>query len=197
MKRSDQKKQSRELLLQQGLTLIRSQGYHGTGIQEIVNAVGLPKGSFYNYFESKESFVTEVVGYFAQRSHESYAKIRQETPDPRECIKIFFVEKAEKIIESDFQGGCILGNLSNELSNQQPEVQQAIAKELNKVAALIAESVKEGQQAGLINQKMSPSSLADLILNAWEGALIRVNSSRSKAPFDQFFGEFLEFCLGP
>ena len=57
-------KELREKLLDRGVALLMEQGYHGTGLQELVKSVGVPKGSFYNYFESKEAFSAEVVAHY-------------------------------------------------------------------------------------------------------------------------------------
>ena len=51
-------------LIESGLKLFSERGYHGTGIKEIVNSQGVPKGSFYNYFESKEDFIAEIVKHY-------------------------------------------------------------------------------------------------------------------------------------
>jgi TetR/AcrR family transcriptional repressor of nem operon len=59
-------KELREKLLDQGVALLMEQGYHGTGLQELVRNVGVPKGSFYNYFPSKEAFSAEVVKHYIE-----------------------------------------------------------------------------------------------------------------------------------
>ncbi|MDB5769038.1 MAG: transcriptional regulator, TetR family, partial [Collimonas fungivorans] len=56
---------TRATLLETGLRLFAEQGYNGTGIKEIVDATGVPKGSFYNYFKSKEDFGAEVISFYA------------------------------------------------------------------------------------------------------------------------------------
>ena len=64
MAKSIQKELNRENLLNQGVALFMEQGYHGTGLQEILDAVSVPKGSFYNYFGSKEDFGAEVIQHY-------------------------------------------------------------------------------------------------------------------------------------
>ena len=61
MLKSAKKELNRENLLTQGVTMLMGQGYHGTGLQEILDASNIPKGSFYNYFGSKENFGAEVI----------------------------------------------------------------------------------------------------------------------------------------
>ncbi|HEX8874632.1 MAG TPA: TetR/AcrR family transcriptional regulator, partial [Nitrosospira sp.] len=64
MPKPAKKEFNRENLLNEGVVLLREQGYHGTGLQEILDAVNIPKGSFYNYFDSKEDFGAEVIQHY-------------------------------------------------------------------------------------------------------------------------------------
>ena len=64
MSRLSQKQTNKENLLSQGVSLLMQQGYHGTGLKEILDAVQIPKGSFYNYFGSKENFAAEVIEHY-------------------------------------------------------------------------------------------------------------------------------------
>ena len=63
MKIITKKSQTRTKLLQTGLRLLAENGFNGTGIKEIVDEVGVPKGSFYYYFKSKEDFTVEIIQF--------------------------------------------------------------------------------------------------------------------------------------
>jgi TetR/AcrR family transcriptional repressor of nem operon len=56
----------RKKLLDQGVRLLMSQGYHATGVNEIVKSVQIPKGSFYSYFDSKEAFAAEAITHYIE-----------------------------------------------------------------------------------------------------------------------------------
>jgi TetR/AcrR family transcriptional regulator, transcriptional repressor for nem operon len=60
------KQLNKESLLTQGVQLLMQQGYHGTGLKEILDAVQIPKGSFYNYFTSKESYAADVIQHYIE-----------------------------------------------------------------------------------------------------------------------------------
>ena len=70
-----QNKEIRKKLLEAGVSIFIDQGYHGTGIQEVVDTAGIPKGSFYNYFKSKEDFVSKTVIHFAEQFKEFLEKL--------------------------------------------------------------------------------------------------------------------------
>ena len=65
MRKTIPKTDVRLKLLETGIQLFAKNGYNGTGIKEIVEAVGIPKGSFYNYFKSKEEFTVEIIGFYS------------------------------------------------------------------------------------------------------------------------------------
>lgn len=68
-------KNKRIKIIDKGLTLMHLKGYNGTGLQEIVEAAGIPKGSFYYYFKSKEHFAIEVMKYYYESKYEELIKI--------------------------------------------------------------------------------------------------------------------------
>ena len=96
-------KELRNKLLDQGVTLLMEQGYHGTGLQELVQSVGVPKGSFYNYFPSKEAFSAEVVKHYIEPfitqldSHLQRSDVNAET-----ALKAYFNELIEETERRDF-----------------------------------------------------------------------------------------------
>ena len=67
MARPRQNEHKREELLQKGMDLLSDHGYHGTGLKKILDTVAVPKGSFYNYFESKEALFVDIMDDMCQR----------------------------------------------------------------------------------------------------------------------------------
>lgn len=55
---------TREEIIRKGAELIHAQGFNATGLQQILQVAGIPQGSFYFYFKSKEDFGLEVIDYF-------------------------------------------------------------------------------------------------------------------------------------
>ena len=64
----------RDLILAKGAAVMTRRGYHGTGVQEIVQAAGIPKGSFYHYFASKEDFALQALAFIYQPRLQRYAE---------------------------------------------------------------------------------------------------------------------------
>ncbi|MEA3087540.1 MAG: TetR/AcrR family transcriptional regulator, transcriptional repressor for nem operon, partial [Paraburkholderia sp.] len=74
----------REKLLEAGVALFAETGYHGTGVKDIVERAGVPKGSFYNYFESKEAFGAAILDHYAQEQAAEWKQhsLEAASPDP-------------------------------------------------------------------------------------------------------------------
>src|SRR5258705_10716495 len=62
---------TRTALLEAGKEIMFEKGYSNTGIQEVLSSVGVPKGSFYHYFESKEDFALKII----RNVEENYATL--------------------------------------------------------------------------------------------------------------------------
>ena len=118
MKRTTQKQINRENLLAEGVNLLMAQGYHGTGLKEILDAVKIPKGSFYNYFGSKENFGAEVIQhYITPFIQQLNGHLDNPDIDALTALQLYFDEIIGELEKADFKGGCLLGNLMGELGD--------------------------------------------------------------------------------
>ena len=106
----------RESLLDAGERLIHERGYNGVGVKEIVDTAGVPKGSFYSYFDSKEALVVEVVQrYWDAVEARHGALLEDEATPPLERIRTFFAAMADDHELRRFTQGCLLGDMALEL----------------------------------------------------------------------------------
>ncbi len=177
----------KEHILWSGLELMKRQGYNGTSVKDIVDAAGVPKGSFYNYFQSKESFAVEAleavacVDYLASRE---LLSVTGKTPLQR--LQYFFEQNALHARECEFQIGCFFGNLGQEMSDSNEAIRQKVKQVLKRNTQLFAEILDEAIEAGEIRQTAQTEVVAEFIMNAWEGTLLRMKASRSREPLDAF-----------
>ena len=108
-------------LVDAGTRLILEQGYHQTGIQDVLQAAGVPKGSFYYYFPSKEAFGQAVIAQFAAAylaRLEQY--LRDTTASPLTRLRRHDEDLLARFERRGCRGGCLIGNLSQELADQTP-----------------------------------------------------------------------------
>ena len=183
----------RTKLLDEGVALLMEQGYHGTGLQELVQRVGVPKGSFYNYFQSKEAFSAEVVAHyidpFLKRLAELLAR-RDLSADA--ALRTYFHELIAETERRDFKGGCLLGNLIGEIGETSELCQTALRDAVHRYRDKLCEGIARAQREGGFRTDLDAREMADLLVNFWQGALLRMKIERSVRPLTQFCETLLD-----
>jgi len=181
-----QKTDVRERLLTSALDALHKNGFNATGVQDITDAAKVPKGSFYNHFDSKDALGVEVVGHYVAKGAERRQALVDGPGAPLARLKAYFKALNQLGPASGFSRGCLLGNFSAELASQSPDIRQALAGALADWTKDIARVVAEAQQAGDIGRDLPAATLAAFLLNAWEGAVLRSRVDKSAAPLDAF-----------
>ena len=182
------KEDKRSTILDAGAELMLRQGYHGTGIQEIVDAAGVPKGSFYNYFKSKEDFALAAME-FTSRDHIAgfEAALTTDSPSPRQRMMDSYAAMAAIYEESrSYTAGCFVGNLCQELADTNAAVAEKAEYLFRIYTTALARCIRSAQGAGEVSKDADPDRLAEAIFNSWEGAILRMKSSRSIQPLNAF-----------
>jgi TetR/AcrR family transcriptional regulator, transcriptional repressor for nem operon len=184
---------NKENLLAQGVQLLMQQGYHGTGLKEILDAVQIPKGSFYNYFSSKESFAAEVIQHYIAPFIEQLDKhLKNPENDALTAINNYFNESIIELENAGFKGGCLLGNLMAEIGDTSDLCQRSLQLAVQRYSDLLANGLKKAQMEGTVRVDKSADDMADLLVNAWQGALLRMKIEQSSEPLKQCCYDLLD-----
>lgn len=181
-----QKNINRENLLNHGVALLMQQGYHGTGLQEILDAVQVPKGSFYNYFGSKENFAAEIIGHYIEpylTQLENY--LNESEGDAFLALERYLNEGIAELEKTQFKGGCLLGNLTGEIGDTSDVCRNALQIALNRYRDVWEIGFRRAQKEGSIRTDKTAREIADLWVNSWQGALLRMKIEQSTAPLIQ------------
>ncbi len=175
-------------ILQTGLELMFLNGYHATGIKEITDSIGIPKGSFYNHFKSKEQFGLEVLEQYCKNGvklhEEMLLKSERSAIERLENMYSQMIEKYKN--ELGCKLGCLMSNFSAELSDVNEQFAALLEHQFKQIENIIAQCLQEARDTKEINTESNPSQLAAFILNSWHGALIRMKSSADIKPLDDF-----------
>jgi TetR/AcrR family transcriptional regulator, transcriptional repressor for nem operon len=188
---------TRDNLVQVGLRMIHAEGYAATGIQGIVEGAGVPKGSFYNYFASKEAFGAEVLDAYFDRSA---GKLRTFLDDadapPLARLEAYFDDRITALATGNYARGCLLGNFSAEAADHSTLIREHLARQFAAWSGIFENCIAEAQQQGAIDDQFPAALLARFIFNSWEGALLRMRAEKSDAPLTEFkeivFGKLLK-----
>jgi TetR/AcrR family transcriptional repressor of nem operon len=186
----------RERLLEAGLSSFHRHGFNGCGVQEIVDLAGVPKGSFYNHFESKESLGAEVLDQFWHSHASGFLRVlSDESLPPVERLRRYFNALAEKQAAQDYKGGCLLGNMAAELSDQSKLVADRLSSIFAGWTCAVATCLRDGQRAGEVRVDIEADALAAFLLNALEGATLRARVEKNGRPLAQFIDVALNHMI--
>ncbi|MRX10799.1 TetR family transcriptional regulator [Pseudoduganella sp. FT25W] len=176
----------KEQIVSTSLNLLHSKGFNATSVQDITDAAGVPKGSFYNHFTSKEALGLEVVQRYLAAVGELAAVLHDGTLAPRARLQQYFERMIAGNAANDFHCGCLLGNFSTELSNQIPAMRSAMQQAFAGSAELLASVIAAGQRDGSIRSSVPAAELAAFVNDAWQGAVLRTKTEQSREPLDRF-----------
>ncbi len=191
------KEKTRDILLEAGKKTFLEKGYNNSGIEAILQAAGVPRGSFYYYFESKEDFGLKVLDRFAECFDETLDRFLGDTSvPPLDRLRNYFESKFTKLESDQCRKGCLVGILSQEMAEQSEIFRARLEEIFESWVDRYAGCLKEAQDAGDIPADLDVHELAEFWLNAWQGAMLRAKSMRSAAPLRTFlalmFGHILQ-----
>jgi TetR/AcrR family transcriptional repressor of nem operon len=178
---------TRERLIETGLQRIHKIGYAATGVKEILDLAGVPKGSFYHYFPSKEAFAREVLQRYASREVQRWETILGDAKlPPLKRLRKYFNQLISVYGQKGPISGCLLGQMSVEVAEQSPEIQSLLSSAFRHWQEAIAALLRSAVDRGDLPRSTKADELASFLLNSWEGALVRSKAERSDQPLDTF-----------
>lgn len=176
----------KEEIIEAAVKVLHQKGFNATGVQDITDAARVPKGSFYNHFESKEALGSEALERYWQGALRSLELLKDDGTPPLARLKAYFRKLRDVGHKAKYRPGCMIGNLSIEMSDQSPLIREHLAAILAKWTRAIEECVAEAQIDGSLRRDMDAGAIAAFILNSWEGAVLRTKVDRTGVAFDQF-----------
>lgn len=177
----------RRRLLAAGLELVHARGFAASGVKDITEAAGVPKGSFYAYFPSKEAFAAAILEHYWADIETRLLPILEQDGSARDRISRFFHALADEHETGDFLLGCLVGNLSLELGGSSEPARTELVRILDRWDTALARCVRTGQRnSGDVRRDRDAGELASQLIEAWEGAALRGKVIRSRVPYDRF-----------
>jgi TetR/AcrR family transcriptional repressor of nem operon len=178
---------TREKIISKGAQLIHAQGYKATGIQQILDVAGIPKGSFYFYFKSKDDFGCAVIDHFTLSIGEIFAGyLRDARISPLERLKklLDYYESAFK--KSGATLGCPIGNLALELADANEALRLRLQVAIEELITQIESCLEEAKNSRLLPQGLNTADTARFIFHGLEGAILHMKVVKSIEPIRTF-----------
>jgi TetR/AcrR family transcriptional repressor of nem operon len=174
----------REKLVDAGVRQFHRAGFNGSSVEDITTLAGVPKGSFYNHFESKEGLAVQAIERY--RALARHPSLTEPGRPPIKRLRNYFASLAKAFTEADFERGCLLGNLANEVADHSPAIREQLKVAFAEWARALTAVVSEAQAAGEVTSTQKPEQLASWLLSAWQGALVRAKVAKDAAPLRDF-----------
>lgn len=188
---------TRAALLDAGKQIFLEKGYNNAGIEAILQAAGVPKGSFYYYFESKEAFGLEVINRFAECIHADLDRsLGDQERTPLERFRFHFESVCARLESQQCRNGCLAGNLSQEMADQSELFRARLEEVFQGCVDRYVACLEQARLVGEIAPDLDIRELAEFWLNSWQGAVLRAKATRSTRPLKTFlnimFGAVLQ-----
>jgi TetR/AcrR family transcriptional repressor of nem operon len=178
---------TRQVILEAGADLVHQRGFHHTGLADILRAAGVPKGSFYFYFPSKEDFGLALVDHHAGRlAGVAERLLAADGAPPLVRLRRFFTGMRQHFAGHGYARGCPIGNLAQEMSDLSPPMRERVRGVLAGMCGRFTVLLGEAGARGELAAGLEPERTAAFLLDAWEGALLRMKVEKSAEPLVRF-----------
>jgi TetR/AcrR family transcriptional repressor of nem operon len=182
----------RARLLRTGVAILTEKGFSAVGVEEILEAAEVPKGSFYHYFDSKEAFGLELIGVYAEYFARKLDKCFDNTGRaPIDRLRDFIADARSGMARYGYRRGCLVGNLGQEMGVLPEPFRKRLAAVFRDWEARTSRCLRSAQEAGEILGSFDCEGLAQFFWTGWEGAVLRAKLERRPDALDVFGEGFL------
>ncbi|HGY1777307.1 TPA: TetR/AcrR family transcriptional regulator [Citrobacter amalonaticus] len=176
---------TREHLLATGEHLCMQRGFTGMGLSELLKTAGVPKGSFYHYFRSKEAFGVAMLGRHFAGYHQRLAVHFDTGPgNYRDRILAYYQETLNQFCQQGIISGCLTVKLSAEVCDLSEDMRTAMDQGAGKIMLILAQALEKGRDSHCLTFAGEPLQQAQILYALWLGANLQAKISRSATPLE-------------
>ena len=185
-------KHSKEEILKTGMELFRLNGYCKTGTTEILQAAGISRGSFYNFFKDKDDFGVQVVSFYTKWATDYMEELlADQSVSALSRLENMFKDFIQGYKEVEYKWGCLLVGMTQELGMVHSMFSEAVKVNFEEMVRPVRECIEQGQKKGEITSNYSAEDLAIFTLSAYNGALILMKSGQADKPLKIFLEQLI------
>ena len=187
---------NREKILETGLRVVHERGFAGASVRDIVQAAGVPQGSFTNHFASKEAFAIEVVDlYFEQTRATLNATLGDMSRPPLQRVRAYIAARKASLLRAGLHKGCLFGNLTAEASEQSEPIRTRMVEVFATVRERLAACLRDAVAAGEVRGDLDCEEVAACMVAALQGAILLAKAERDLAPIERFEKLLFQYVL--
>ncbi|MGZ0654991.1 TetR/AcrR family transcriptional regulator [Coraliomargarita sp. W4R53] len=176
---------TRERILNAGVEIMLERSFHSVGLNQLLSAVKVPKGSFYHYFKSKEQFGVEVLRHYAQRDAAMRRQVLSDagiSDNPAERLISMFSMRIDSIEAEGGKCPCLLQKVAIEVSSSSEPMREELANCFESMIIIFQEVLEASVNQGFLPADLDTRSEAEFILDLWAGAQQRTAIIRDVQP---------------
>jgi len=164
---------NRDKLLANGRKVVLERGYVGASVRDIVEAAGVPQGSFTNHFDSKEAFALEILElYFADNCVVIRETLRNDALPALKRLRAYFDATIAAIRNHDTKNGCLVGNFAAEASDHSEIIRKRLSEIYTELREAVAYCLRVAVKEGDLPKSFKVSEVANFIVTGLQGAFL-------------------------
>jgi len=182
--RTDESKDTRERILATARRIMVGKGFAAVGLNEILTAAGVPKGSFYHYFNSKDAFGEALLdSYFDEAWSALDATLQAPGLNAAQRLLNYCQLWEAGQLCGDYQGTCLTVKLGAEVADVSEAMRHALERGVSGLIARLAAAIEAGVADGSVRVEEPAAQVAQSLYQLWLGASVAVKIFRSPQPF--------------
>lgn len=172
-------------ILQVGQRIMATKGYSAVGLNEILTTAGVPKGSFYHYFGSKDAFGEALLeSYFEDYLADMDRIFSQPGVSMAERLMNYWRVWQDSQSFQECQGKCLAVKLGVEVADLSETMRSVLKRGTSGITRRIAQAIEGGVAEGSFSIDEDATTVAESLYQLWVGASVMVKISRSLQPFE-------------
>ncbi|WP_416985095.1 TetR/AcrR family transcriptional regulator [Streptomyces sp. T028] len=176
---------TRRIILDTAQQIMARKGYSAVGINEVLAEAGVPKGSFYHYFASKDAFGEALLkSYFADYLADMDRILAQPGQSSAERLMTYWQRWRETQSVEECQGKCLAVKLGAEVADLSESMRLALKEGTSAIVDRIERTITSGLEDGSLSVDDDPREVAQALYDMWLGASVMAKIHRSLAPLD-------------
>ena len=176
---------TRRVILDTAQRIMARKGYSAVGINEVLAEAGVPKGSFYHYFTSKDAFGEAILkNYFADYLTDMDRVLAHPDQSAAERLMAYWQQWRETQSIEECQGKCLAVKLGAEVADLSESMRLALKEGTSAIVDRIERTIASGLEDGSLSVDGEARDLAQALYDMWLGASVMCKIHRSLAPLD-------------
>ncbi|HOO70726.1 MAG TPA: TetR family transcriptional regulator C-terminal domain-containing protein [Spirochaetota bacterium] len=174
---------TKQIILEAGAKIIHLKGYNHAGLQEILKEAGVPKGSFYFHYASKEALGLQIIDYYTVTLDALFSKcLQNESLPPLKRLEQLFNIFESGFSRKDFTLGCPIGNLALEMSDLNENFRKKLDSAIRLLTSHVKKCLEDARKDGSLSESINTDDAALFIFYSIEGAIMHLKTVKSTAP---------------